>query len=68
MGSDLVVALPPVFDCDLRIDSVLEPLHSETLVSELPVEALVGSVLPGLSRVDGGGLDSRLAQPLQHSS
>ena len=41
MGSDLVVTLAPVFDSDLRIDSVLEPLHPETLVPELSVEALV---------------------------
>jgi ubiquinone biosynthesis protein UbiJ len=28
---------------DLRIDAVLEPLHAETLVPKLPVEALTAS-------------------------
>ena len=68
MGSDLVVTLAPVFDSDLRIDSVLEPLHPETLVPELSVEAFVGLVLPGLAGVDRCRLDAGLAQPLQHSS
>jgi len=66
--SNLVVELPPVFDCNLRIDSILEPLHPEALVSELPVEALVRSVLPGLPGVDRRGLDPGLQEPLQHGA
>lgn len=44
MWSDLVVAHAPVFDCDLRIDSVLEPLHPEPLDIVFPY-AILGSEL-----------------------
>ena len=40
MRPHLVVLAPPVLDHDPRIDPVLEPLHAEALVAELPVEAL----------------------------
>ena len=50
MRSHLVVVMPIVFDSDLRIDSVPEPLHAQALVRELAVERLVESVLPRLSR------------------
>ena len=63
MRPDLVVHLSPVLDCDLRIDSILEPLHSETLIPELSIEALVGAILPGLSRIDRRRLDSSLEEP-----
>src|SRR5262245_6651909 len=37
MRTDDVEQLSPVLDQDLGIDSVLEPLHREALVAELPV-------------------------------
>jgi len=59
---------PELFDYDLRIDSISEPLHRQTLISELTVEGFVAAVLPGLSRIDTGGVDAGLQQPAQYRS
>ena len=48
----VVVVLPPSFDDDTRFDPVPEPLHAQTLVAELAVEAFGGAVLPRLARLD----------------
>ena len=67
MRTDLFELTSELFDQDLRIDPVLEPLHAEALVTELAVEALVRSVLPGLAWIDVGSVnamrDHRVADP-----
>jgi hypothetical protein len=55
--TDLVVLTPEVFDQDLRINPVFEPLHVQALVPELAVERFVHAVHPWLSRIDKGGVD-----------
>src|ERR1039457_108995 len=68
MRSDLVVLMPELFDHDLRIDSISEPLHRQALITQLAVERLVGAVLPGFARIDAGGVDVSLQQPAQDRS
>jgi hypothetical protein len=68
VGPNLVELPPELFDQDLRIDPVLEPLHAETLVAKLAVEALVRSVLPGLAWIDVGRVDLCLRYPAQDRS
>ena len=65
MRSNLVEPSSEVFDQDLRIDSILEPLHRQALIAELAVEAFMQSVLPGLARVDQRGLDVLAPEPAQ---
>lgn len=43
---NLVLVPPPVLDDDLRIDAIAKPLHRQTIIAELAVEGLVGTVLP----------------------
>ncbi len=62
MGPDSIVHLPPFFNCDLRIDPILEPLHSEAFVSELSIEAFVRAVLPRFPWVDRSGVNPRVVQ------
>ena len=57
MRSNLVVMPTPIIDDHLRIDSVFEPLHRKTFISELAVERLVGSVLSRLSGFDERRVD-----------
>src|SRR5271156_1786504 len=66
MRSNLVVLTPELFDRDLRIDPVSEPLHRETFIAELPVERFVGAILPGLPRVYVRGVYVEGGEPLQH--
>src|SRR6185437_13429726 len=61
----VVEVTPELLDHYLRVDPILEPLHAQTLVAELAVEGLVRAVLPGLARIDVGGIDVRLREPLQ---
>src|ERR1017187_6675164 len=68
MRSDLVVLAPELFNDDLRIDSISEPLHRQALITQLAVERLVGAVLPGFARIDAGGVDVSLQQPAQDGS
>ena len=68
MRSDLVVLMPELFDHDLRIDSISEPLHRQALIAQLAVERFVGAVLPGLARINIGGIDVSLQQPAQYGS
>ena len=44
--------LAPSFDDDFGMSSAVKPVHGQTLISELPVKALVGSVLPWLAGFD----------------
>jgi len=66
MRSDLVVFASPLLDADARFGTVRKPVHVEALVAELPVEALVGGVLPGLPRGDEGALDAGATEPAEH--
>jgi len=68
VGSHLVELTSEVFDQDLRIDSVLKPLHAQALVPELAVERLVHSVQPGFSGIDIRSVDVGLRQPSQDRS
>ena len=65
MRTHLVVLTPELLDQDLRIDSVFEPLHAETLIAELAVERLVGAVLPGFAGIDEGSVDVLVCEPAQ---
>ena len=49
-GSDSIVVLAPGFDNHFGMCPAVKPVHAQTLVSELPVKAFVGSILPGLAR------------------
>ena len=68
MGSDLIVLTPEFLNQDLRINPVLEPLHTQTLIAELAVERLVRAVLPGFSRIDEGGVDVLACEPAQNGT
>ena len=48
MRPDLVVVPAPGFDADLGVSAIAEPQQREVLVAQLPVEGLVGAVLPRL--------------------
>jgi hypothetical protein len=65
--SDGVVVLSPGFDQDLGLGTSAESLEVQAFVAELAVERLVGTVLPGLARIDQGGVDSIVGYPLQES-
>jgi hypothetical protein len=51
-----VVVSPPGFDHDLGLIEGVEDLSIEQLVTQLTVEALAITILPGASRLDVGGL------------
>ena len=52
MGSNSIVVLTPCFDNYLCMSSAVKPIHGQTFIPELPVKALVGSVLPWLTGFD----------------
>jgi len=56
----------PTINDHIRIDSVFEPLHRKTFISELAVERLVGSVLSRLSGFDERRVDVLSGKPFQH--
>ena len=62
MRTDFVELAPEVFDQDLRINPVLEPLHRQTLIAELAVEGFIHTVLPGLARIDQLHADESLGE------
>ena len=66
MRSHLVVFATPLLDVDAGFDAISKPLHVEALVAKLPVEALVGAILPGLARCDEGGLNADTRKPPEH--
>ncbi len=47
MGPDCIVSLPPALYQDLSLLQGVEILTIEQLVPQLPIEALVVTVLPG---------------------
>ena len=57
-----------MFDRDIRIDSVSEPLHRKIFIAELPVERFLSTVLPGHSRINMCGIYVRCREPLQDRS
>src|SRR5262245_28180616 len=65
MRADGIVVLTPGLDDHLRLATAAEPLQAQTLVAEATVEALVGTVLPRLARIDQRGLHASGLQPLQ---
>jgi hypothetical protein len=48
--------LAPGFDHDFGLSAREEPFEAQALVAELAVEALADAILPGLARIDQGGL------------
>lgn len=62
---DCVVVLSPGLDQDARLASGSEPFGVQALVAQAAVEALVRTVLPGLSGFDVDCLDPVLGDPLQ---
>ena len=62
MWPHLIELTPELFDQDLRIYPVLEPLHVQALVPELAVEGLIYAVQPRLSWIDIKAFDSILVQ------
>jgi hypothetical protein len=68
MGSVLVVMPSPRLDQDLRIHQIAVPLHAQAFVPELAVEALIGAVLPQLTRIDMSNVDALGQNPLPYRS
>ena len=64
MRPDRVVFHPPPLDQYLGLLQGIEDLSVEQLIPELPVEALVVTVLPGTARFNVERLNTNLAQPL----
>jgi len=62
MRPDVVEVLTPGFDHDAGLLAAPEPFQGQALVTELPVEALIGPVLPGFARVDERGVDAFLGE------
>ena len=52
MGSNLVVFPSPAFNQNLRLQQSVEDLEVQQLVSELSIETLDISILPGAPRFD----------------
>src|SRR5690606_7321425 len=52
MRSNLIVMAAPVLNDDPGLRAVAEPFHGQTFISELPIEAFVGAVLPRLAWFD----------------
>ena len=65
MRPNVVVVLPPGLDrCD-RLWAASEVLDAQALVAELPVEALVGAVLPRFAGIAERAADALGDDPLQ---
>jgi hypothetical protein len=57
--------LPPLLDEDSSFGTISEPFEVQTFVSEFPVEAFVGTILPRFARIDQRSFDPGLFQPPQ---
>ncbi len=64
----VVVELAPPFNDDLGLTGREKPLPVQTFAAELVMEAFQEAVLPRLARLDEGGADVGIAQPLHHYS
>jgi hypothetical protein len=56
------MAAPPL-DAHLRLEAIAKPFQGQALGAALPVERLVGSILPRLSRIDERSLDLGSGEP-----
>ena len=65
MRANFVEVFAPGFDEDLGLTAGPEPLHVQAFVTELAVEALQCTVLPGLARIDQRSLGG-FKQSSQH--
>ena len=63
MRPDRIVFLSPALDQDLGLLQGVETLPVEQLITQLPIEALVVTVLPGAARLDIEGVDADPAEP-----
>ena len=63
--SDLVVVASPSFDDHASLAQAAEPFDVQAFVAEPAVEALVGAVLPRLSRLDQCRADLRCLDPFK---
>jgi hypothetical protein len=54
--ANFIELTPELFDQDLRINPVFEPLHAQALVPELAVEGFVHPVQPGLAGINERGV------------
>ena len=66
MRPHVIVMASPDFDEYSSVSAAAEPLHAQAFIPELAVEALVGSVLPGLAGIDQRGVDLRFSEPFQN--
>lgn len=55
----------PVLNDDPGLKAVAEPFHGQTFISELPIEAFVGAVLPRLAWFDQDRFQLFIHSPLQ---
>lgn len=65
MRLDLVEVAAPSLDDDLGVGSRPGSFEAQALIAELAIEALGGTLLPGLARIDQGRFDARAGDPLQ---
>ena len=63
MGADLIVLPTPALDQHLRFQQGCKDLSVDEFISQLPVEGLNISILPGTSRFNEKGRYSKPAQP-----
>src|SRR5262245_7491522 len=59
------VITAPASDNDHRLATAAEPLQAQAFVAEAAVEALVGTVLPRLAKIDQRGLDAGSFEALE---
>jgi small multidrug resistance family-3 protein len=59
----IIVVVLPALDHGRRLGPRPEPLDAQTVVAELPIEALVEAVLPRLARIDAGRLNAGREEP-----
>ena len=64
----VVVELAPPLDDDFGFSGGEKPLPVRAFAAEFVMEAFQETVLPGLTRLDEGGADVGIAQPLHHRS
>ena len=68
MRSNFVIVSSPNLDQDLGLGSTAKPFQAQALVTEFVVETLVGAIVPRLPRINGGGFNISVVQPLQDRS
>lgn len=66
MRSLVIVKLAPFLNDDLGFPARDEPFPIQAFVVQLAIEAFLKPVLPGAARLDIGGADILVPQPLHH--